>query len=138
MLDRYPVKKFLQIFLWLVAIHSCLVGLFLIVLPESWLTFFGYIGYRRTFFQVQGGIFHLVMAITYSCTARDPLREQTLVIISICAKGIATVFLLLYYLLIEPVWIVLVSALGDVLMGAVILISFIFIKKNNPPAEEAG
>jgi hypothetical protein len=119
-----------------VAIHSFLVGLFLIILPESWLTFFGYIGYRRTFFQVQGGVFHLVMALTYVCAARDPLREQTLLIISIFAKGFATVFLFLYYLLIETVWIVFVSAVGDVLMGTVILVSFIHLKKNMQPAEK--
>jgi hypothetical protein len=131
-----PVQKFLKIFLWLVAIHSCLVGIFLIILPEPWLAFFGYTGYRRSFFQVQGGVFHIVMAITYAWAARNPLREQTLVIITICAKGLATVFLLLYYLSIEPIWIVLLSALGDLLMGSIILILFISLKKQDQPAKE--
>jgi hypothetical protein len=133
-----PAQKFLKIFLWLVAIHSCLVGIFLIILPESWLAFFGYIGYRRSFFQVQGGVFHIVLAITYSWAARNPLREQTLVIITICAKAIATVFLLLYYVLIEPIWIVLLSALGDFLMGVIILILFINLKKQDQPVKEVA
>jgi len=129
MLAQQSLLKYIKIFLCLVAIHSSLVGIFLIILPASWLPFFGYIGYRRTFFQVQGGIFHLVMALVYLCAARDPIREKTLILISLCAKGTATIFLLLYYLLIEPIWIVLVSAIGDALMGIIILGIFIQLKK---------
>jgi hypothetical protein len=129
MFHRFPVLKFLKIFLWLVAVHSLVVGVFLIVLPSSWLPFFGYIGYRRTFFQVQGGVFHLVMALSYSCAACDPIREKTLVIISLCAKGIAAIFLLLYYLFVESIWIVLLSAAGDALMGVIILTTLVILTK---------
>jgi hypothetical protein len=129
MLERNSVQ-FLKIFLWLVAIHSFLVGLFLILLPESWLDFFGYYNYRRTFFQVQGGVFHLVMAFGYWLTARDPVRERALMYLIIFAKGLATVFLSLYYFYVERIWIVLISAAGDACMGIIILIAFIRIKKS--------
>ena len=129
MSERDTVQQFLKIFLWLVAVHSFLVGLFLIIMPESWLDFFGYLHYRRTFFQVQGGVFHLVMAAGYCLAARNPAGERALMILIICAKGLATIFLMLYYFGVERIWIVLLSALGDALMGSIILIAFLRMKK---------
>jgi hypothetical protein len=136
MINRHHQQSFLTVFLWLVTIHSSLVGLFLIFMPDSWLHFFGYTGYHRSFFQAQGGIFHLVMALIYGCAARNPVRERNLVILSICAKAVATVFLLSYYLLLETIWIVLLSAIGDGLMGLILFTSFVYFDKHRLAAED--
>jgi len=51
----------MKIFLWLIAVHSFLVGIALILFPPSYLEFFGFSNYQYSFFQAQGGVFHLVI-----------------------------------------------------------------------------
>ncbi|HPR89710.1 MAG TPA: hypothetical protein PL181_16990 [bacterium] len=52
-------NKALATFLWLIAIHSFLVGLGLIFMPYSLLEQMGYASCSERFFRAQGGVFIL-------------------------------------------------------------------------------
>ncbi len=117
----------------LLAIHSLCVGAGLIILPLPAYTFFGFQEYYGAFFKIQAGVFHVIMASVYFFTALDPQRYKNFVYLTIAAKFTATLFLLSYYILAERIWMVLVSGLGDLLMGTAVLLLFI---RTGRPAEE--
>jgi len=106
--------------LWLVAIHSFLVGIGLIIRPTTLMQLFAFNPCTERFFPVQGGVFHIVMVAAYVMAAVDVDRFRCLVVYSIIVKGIATVFLFTYFLAVDSIWLVLVSGLCDGAMGVVI------------------
>ena len=110
------IRHRLQILLLLITLHSVLVGLGLIILPPQWMHFFGYDGYDGRFFQMQGGVFHVVIGLVYLLAGLNPDRFRNFTIFAIFAKGSATFFLITYYFFLEPVWLVLISGLSDGLM----------------------
>lgn len=114
------ITRILSALLYLIALHSLVVGIVLVVIPFSGLEFFGYHDYHGSFFRVQGGIFHIVMAMIYSLAAWDPGRYRILVILTILAKFAATLFLFSYYFFAENIWMVIVSGAGDLIMGILV------------------
>ncbi len=114
----------LVLVLWLVGIHSFVVGIGLIVLPAPAVPFFGFTPFAEKFFPVQGGVFHLVMTVAYIMAAVKPERYPGLIILSFVAKLMAATFLLSYYFLVDSIWMVLVSGIGDGLMGVVIYVIY--------------
>ena len=119
--------KYLRIFLWLLALHSLTVAMFLIFLNEEGIRYFGFTG-GNLFFQVQGGVFHIVMCVAYILAATDPGSARKLIIFIVTAKTIALVYLLMYYFFIDHIMMVLLSGLGD---GMMALIIFLLWKKYN-------
>lgn len=116
-------RKRLMMILALVAVHSFCVGIGLIIRPAELMRMFGFgLCYER-FFPTQGGVFHIVMAIGYIMAAVDVDKYRCLAIFSIVVKLLATVFLLTYFLFMEPIWLVLASGIGDGLMGLLIYLS---------------
>lgn len=115
-------RALLTVLLYLISLHSFCVGLALIILPLSTLEYFGYEGYAGNFFRAQGGIFHIVMSIIYIVAARDVDKNRILIYLTLTAKFIATIFLLGYYFIFEQIWMVLVSGIGDFLMGICVLL----------------
>jgi len=113
--------KALSIILWLIAIHSFIVGLGLVFMPADILEIFGFTVAEK-FFSAQGGVFHIVVCMVYIGGAIDIVNNKLLIYISIAAKFIATFFLLFYYFVITDIWVVLFSGLGDFLMGLIILL----------------
>ncbi len=107
----------LKLLLWLLAVHSFVVGLGLIVLPSAALSSFGFALEVEPFFRVQGGVFHIVMSVAYLLAAVALDRFAALVLFAIAAKLMAAVFLFVYYFAVDGVWIVLLSGIGDGLMG---------------------
>jgi hypothetical protein len=105
----------LSMILWLVALHSFIVGIGLIVMPPQLNS-----GGDR-FFQSQGGVFHIVMTIAYSLAALRTSRFECLILFSIIVKFSATIFLFIYYFFAVQIWMVLLSGITDCLMGIVIL-----------------
>jgi hypothetical protein len=103
-----------------VSIHSFSVGLGLIIIPLEYFGLFGFEGYTGNFFKIQGGVFHIVMCGAYLPVAINPLKRIVLLRFAIFAKFTATVFLLSYCLLAEPVWMVWLSGLFDFLMGLIL------------------
>jgi len=112
--------KFLQIFLWLVGIHSLIVGINLIFVPTSLMPFFGFQNISENFFRAQGGVFHIVLFFGYILAAWNLQKNHILIIFAIIAKAIATVFLFTYFILIAQIWTVLFSGIVDAIMGLII------------------
>lgn len=119
----------LKLFLWLIAIHSFLVGVLLIVLPADMLAFFGF-GIIEKFFSTQGGVFHIVMSVAYILAATNLGKSDLIIYFSISAKFIATAFLFSYFVFKNQIWTVLFSGLGDCIMAILLLVLFINFKKN--------
>jgi len=124
-------KRQLTIFLILVAIHSLCVGIALILFPPSYLEVFGFHNYSFSFFQVQGGVFHIVMFVAYLMAIKYMHKSAGLIYFSIFAKSIATVFLIIYYLFIENSWMIIMSAFGDAVMAAILFILYKRFHINN-------
>jgi len=122
---RSPRSR-LTLVLWLVAIHSFLVGVALIARPTMLPELFGFNPSLERFFPVQAGVFHIVIVVAYVMAALDVDKRRCLVVFSIIVKGMATVFLVTYFLAVDRIWLVLASALGDGVMGVAIYLSLYF------------
>jgi hypothetical protein len=121
--------RVLKIFLTLVAIHSIVVGLCLIASPVSFIELLGF-PMKEKFFAVQGGVFHLVVSVAYLMAAKDIMAGRNLVIYSILAKSIATVFLFTYYFAVNPILLILLSGIGDMVMGIILFLLYKMVWKN--------
>ena len=113
-------QKYLIYFLYLVALHSFIVALALMFSPSWLLEEFGYSAINEPFFKVQAGVFHIVMVTAYLFAASDPLSHKIMIIYSITIKLIATLFLFIYFLIIDPVIVILLSGFGDFAMGLIL------------------
>ena len=114
----------LRIFLVLIALPSFAVGIGLILFPPSYLEFFGFHNYNYTFFQAQGGVFHIVMCTAYLLASKYMYQSPGLINFSVLAKAIATTFLIIYFLLVEKSWMILLSAIGDGVMAIILYILY--------------
>lgn len=112
--------KLLRLFLIAISIHSFLVGLGLIFATNSIRVLFGFYPSQEHFFQIQGGVFHIVMAFGYLMPAYDLKRFDSLVVFTIIVKLFATIFLFLYFILGSSNWLIFVSGLVDFLMSLIV------------------
>lgn len=111
-----------SLLMWLVALHSLVVGLALMFMPAEFFSlYFDYRPISERFFSVQAGVFHIVLSIGYALTAIDWKRYQGIIILSITAKFIATVFLFCYSIFVAWIPVVFLSGVGDLLMGLAIV-----------------
>ena len=110
----------LSIILWLVALHSFVVGIGLIITPSNIFEYLGYNICTERFFPTQGGIFHIIMAIGYALGAIRLAKSNDLVIFSIIVKFCATLFLIMYFIFVKQTWLILFSGITDCIMGIVI------------------
>ena len=67
----------------------------------------------------------MVMSVAYIMAARNPLGEKNLIIFIILAKWIAFFFLSSYFLISEMVPVIAASAIGDGLMGLLVMMFFL-------------
>jgi hypothetical protein len=130
---RSDNKKYLSYFLFLIAIHSIVVGVGLIFISPTILEFFGLVDYKESFFQAQGGVFHIAMSLAYLMAGLNLEKSVRLIQFIIAVKFIAFVFLIFYYLFVLSAWLILLSGIGDGLMG---LIVFILYKRFRNQLEE--
>ena len=117
--------KTIRIFLILVAIHSFVVGINLISFPPEWMQQFGFNTITENFFKVQGGVFHVVMAIAYLLASWKPVEYRIMIIFAIIAKFVATLFLTIYFLVNGSGIVILLSAISDFTMGIILLTLFL-------------
>lgn len=117
-------KKLLVITLWLVTLHSFLVGIAMILLPTDWISYFNITPSEHRFFITQGGVFHIVMAVAYGMAAYNVNGSSALIKFSITAKFIATLFLLSYFMFFNQFGIIFLSAIGDFCMGLAIFLLY--------------
>ena len=125
-------RRRLALILWAVCLHSVAAGLGLILSGPVGLQRYGFAFAGEPFFPVQGGVFHLVMALAYAMAARDPDRGRGLILLSISAKFIALLFLLSYYLLVDAIAVVALSGVADGIMGVVMLLAYRSYRSENP------
>lgn len=121
-LFQYP-DKLLSTVLWLVALHSIAMGLALIVQPTLLMKLSGFSPECERFFPAQGGVFHILMAVAYVMGATDIEKYHYLIVFSIIVKTLATLFLMVYCFAVEFKWIVLLSGIGDGVMGLIIFLA---------------
>lgn len=118
-LFRYP-DKFLSTVLCLVAVHSIAMGLALVAQPVALMELAGFSPECERFFPIQGGVFHLLMAVAYILGAINTQKYHTLIVFSIIVKVVATIFLLVYCFTVEFKWIILLFGILDGTMGLMI------------------
>ena len=121
-LFQYP-EKLLSAVLWLVALHSIAMGLALIAQPTLLMKLSGFSSECERFFPAQGGVFHILMAVAYVMGATDIEKYHYLIVFSIIVKALATLFLIIYCFAVEFKWIVLLSGIGDGVMGLIIFLA---------------
>ena len=117
-------EKILQTVLGLVAAHSVVMGLVLISQPAFLMKLSGFSGDYERFFPAQGGVFHLLMAVAYLMGATNIQKYHHFIVFSIFVKAVATFFLMMYCFAAEFKWIVLLSGIGDCVMGLMIYVAF--------------
>jgi len=115
--------KLLRIVLWMVALHSFSMGLTLIAQPTFLMKMAGFGQTCDRFFPTQGGIFHMLMAVAYLMGAVNIEKYYYIIIFSIIVKATATFFLMLYCFAVDFKWIILLSGIGDFIMGLMIFIA---------------
>jgi hypothetical protein len=123
-MEHLDFKKYLSYFLFLIGIHSFAVGVGLLFIPPSILDFFGLIDYKESFFQAQGGVFHIAMSVAYIMAGRDVSKSIKLIQFIIIVKFLAFLFLMIYYFFVTSAWLILISGLGDGLMGLIVFLLF--------------
>ena len=116
--------KYFRVILWLIALHSFIVAMLLIFLPEEGIRYFGFTD-GNPFFQVQGGVFHIVMCIAYVMAAIDLSSGRKLIIFIIGAKSLAFLYLMIYFIFIDPIPILLISGIGDGIMALVVYLLWV-------------
>ena len=121
--------RLLVVFLWLISIHSICVGIALITFPIPLIAEFG-IEICNKFFPTQSGVLHIIMGIIYILAIKNLGKTDLLIKFSIIVKFIATVFLLLYFLFLDQKLVILLSGIGDFLMGVVLWLLFRAFKRN--------
>lgn len=117
-------QKLLSVVLWLTACHSFLMGIALIAQPPTIMAIVGFSRLGERFFPAQGGVFHIVMGIAYVLGAVNTEKYHELIFFAIIVKAAATLFLMLYCFAVEFKWIILLSGIGDCIMGLAILITW--------------
>ena len=120
-LIKLDKKYHLPFLLSLISIHSFLVGVGLILFPGELMEYIGFQFVHERFFQVQGGVFHILLSIGYILPVISYNNFKSLVIFSIIAKISATVFLFIYFLFFDSILCVLLSGFGDCTMAVLLL-----------------
>ncbi|MCZ7608971.1 MAG: hypothetical protein M5U17_02285 [Ignavibacterium sp.] len=123
--------KLLPLFLWLVSLHSLFVGAGLILLPTSAFEFLGFLQTFDRFFSTQGGVFHFAMSVAYGMATYNLIKNKQLVVFSVIVKFIAAVFLIIYFVFISRQWLIIASAITDMIMGIVILFLYKKLETGN-------
>jgi len=128
-------RKRLSLLMILIAIHSFCVGVGLIIRPAELMQLFGFGTCYERFFPTQGGVFHIVMVVGYLMAAYDVDENHSLIIFSILVKIMATVFLFIYFIAVEQIWLVLMSGFSDGLMGMAIYVALLLYLKSKKKPE---
>jgi hypothetical protein len=102
----------------LIAVHSIVVGLFLVLAPEWGARFGGFGPVQPLFFARQAGAFHFVAATAYLL---EHFRYRG-VLLLVVTKSVAVVFLLVMTALDSVPWVVPLSGVADGLMGLAVVL----------------
>ena len=120
----FTAQKRLQWLLYLMALHSFAVGVGLMAQIKMLMQFMGFASIAQPFFPAQGGIFHVIMAAAYFLAAKNRQKYECLIPFSIFVKSCATLFLFIYFFAVQPIPLILLSAVGDGLMALLLLLFY--------------
>jgi hypothetical protein len=118
----------------LIALHTFVIGVALLAVPEWALGFGGWQAIPPLFFPRQAGVFHLVLATGYLLEYWR-LRSVTLLV---TAKACAFVFLGCATLLATVPWFVTFAGIGDGLMGLAALALHALVGRRTPGSDFKG
>ena len=107
-----------RVLIILIALHSIIIGIMLLVFPEWAVLFAGWQGAEPVFFIRQAGVFHFALAAGYLV---EYFRWRSISLLLI-AKTIAFVFLIGGTLITDVPWSVWLSGLAD---GSMALAAFL-------------
>ena len=128
MFKNYSATKIISIYMILVSLHSFCVGIGLIFLHASQMALLGF-NISDHFFPAQSGVLHIIMSVAYILPVIDVKKYYTFIFLTIAVKFIATLFLLIYYLFIDPILTVLICGIFDFLIGLILLIIYNWYKR---------
>ena len=117
--SKWLYQNQFKLILILISLHSFAVGTGLIFAPGKLFTVFGLSAPTERFFPVQGGVFHYVMAIIYFIAAKGLDRNRNIILITIMAKCLGALFLIMFHFLVEQAWIILFSGILDLMMALI-------------------
>ena len=101
----------------LIAIHSCVLGAFLLVAPRFVLSILGVETAEYPFFASQAGLFLLILGVCYLLALKVP----ELILVILISKTAAVVFLVIHALLLTAPPLTWAAAAGDaVMLGGVV------------------
>jgi hypothetical protein len=120
-------KNLTKLTLIIIALHSFIAGSILILSPVEIIQWFGLSIPSESFYSVQGGVLLCIMSIGYLMIGLKYAHEQRLVLLASIAKFIGAIFVFICYFFIEGAWIVLASAITDLLMGFILAWDYIDI-----------
>jgi hypothetical protein len=130
---KHPRSRLVFV-LSVIAIHSLLIGIGLIARPAMLMRFFGFGPCFERFFPTQGGVFHIAMAVGYAMAAVNVDKFRCLIYFSIIVKTLATIYLFIYYSVLNSLWIILASGVGDGIMALAIFLSLLFYVRSGENA----
>jgi len=102
----------------LIALHSFVVGVFLVFVPEWGARFGGFGAVSPLFFARQAGAFHFVAATAYLV---EYFRYRG-VLLLVVTKSVAVVFLLMTSVVDTVPWVVPLSGVADGFMGLAVVL----------------
>jgi hypothetical protein len=115
-------KRVIPLLFGFIALHSFLVGFFLIFHPYEIINAFSYKATNEHFFAVQGGVFYVFMAMLYALVASQWDHLRCLIYFSFFVKCSAAIFLFSYYFFVKRILLVLIFGFGDFAMAILILL----------------
>ncbi len=118
-----PSKR-LMLVLILTSIHSFCVGIGLILQLPILMEWFGFGHIAQPFFPAQGGIFHMLMSVAYIIAALKPDNNDDLIKFIISVKIAATGFLFIYFVFVDNIWMILLSAISDGILAILIITAY--------------
>jgi hypothetical protein len=110
----------LRLVVWAIGVHSCGLGVALLVLPLGLTGFLGFPAAATPFFPAQSGAFLLALGICYLLA----LRHRTLIVVIVVSKTVAVLFLGVYAGLLGAPPMVWAAAAGDAALLAVTLVAW--------------
>jgi hypothetical protein len=122
-------KRVIPFLFGFIALHSFFVGFILIFHPFDIIDAFSCKAANEHFFAVQGGVFHILMAMLYALIALQMYHSRCLVYFSLFVKCSAAIFLFSYYLFVKRILLVLICGMGDFAMA--ILIFLVILRRVN-------
>lgn len=120
----------IQIILFLTALHSIIIGLFLIFSPNYFIEWFGFGNCNERFFRSQGGVFHIVISIAYLLALFNYTKNELLIWFILSVKLSASIFLLIYFIFVDSMVIILLSCITDFIIGILIYFAYLHYKVN--------